>query len=229
MGSLLRKGPHSRLTGAVGAGGTGELERMVVEQIEGRGVRDSAVLEAIRSVPRTEFVPGHLLQASLADRALPIGYRQTISQPYMVGKMTELLGLESHHRVREIGTGSGYQAAVSSLLAEEVYSLEIVPELARSATERLARLGYNNVNVLGADGSGGWPTHAPYDRICLTAAPVVLPQALLGQLAEGGRLVGPIGTDHQRLIVWDRLPAGLKETLSIGVRFVPMTGLVAEP
>ena len=204
-----------------------DQDRMVAEQIEGRGVRDPRVLEALRAVPRRAFVPDNITTGALGDHALPIGHKQTISQPYIVGKMTELLAPGPSERVLEIGTGSGYQAAVLSQLAKEVYSTEIVPDLAESAKQRLQDLGYRNVQVRESDGAAGWVERAPFDKICVTAAPETLPEALLEQIAEGGRVVAPIGTDRQRIRLWDRGPNGIMETLSIGVRFVPMTGRAA--
>ncbi len=203
-----------------------DQDRMVAEQIQGRGVRDPRVLAAMRSVPRRAFVPDHLGPASLADHALPIGHRQTISQPYIVGKMVELLRLEPDHVLLEIGTGSGYQAAVLSRLVSRVISVEIIATLAEEARSRLKGLGFDNVEVRMADGSLGYPEQGPYDRICLTAAPASLPECIAEQLVRGGRLVGPVGQDDQRLVIWDRLEDGFEKTPSIGVRFVPMTGAV---
>ena len=200
---------------------------MVADQIESRGVRDPRVLKALRSVPRRAFVPDHLWEASFVDNALPIGHCQTISQPYIVGKMTELLRLEPHHSVLEIGTGSGYQAAILSTLVERVFSVEIIESLADTARSRLKNLGYVNVCVRSGDGSDGWREHGPYDRICLTAAPEVIPDTLPEQLKVGGRLVAPIGTEDQRLVIWDRLESGFATETSIGVRFVSMTGQVS--
>ena len=198
---------------------------MVEGQILARGVRDRSVLDALRRVPRHEFVPPGLIEEAYTDHPLPIGYGQTISQPYIVGYMTELLELEDTHKVLEIGTGSGYQAAVLSLLAGEVYSVEIVEPLAREARERLARLGYRNVHVLLGDGYKGWSEHAPYDRIVLTAAPSEIPQALIDQLAPGGRLVAPVGPSYgaQEIVIVDKDGAGgVHRRMDLPVRFVPM-------
>lgn len=200
---------------------------MVDEQIARRGVRDERVLHALRSVPRHAFVPEHLSAGALGDHALPIGFEQTISQPYVVGKMTELLEIDPGHIVLEIGTGSGYQAAILSVLAARVYSVEIVPELASAARSKLRSLGYDNVEVLEGDGTEGWSEKGLFDRICLTAAPSTLPGGLLDQLRVGGRMVAPIGSDRQRIHIWDREFDRYNETTSIGVRFVPMTGKVA--
>lgn len=197
---------------------------MVLEQIERRGVRDPRVLEAMRAVPRRAFVPDHLWEAAFADQALPIGQGQTISQPYVVARMTELLALAPEHRVLEIGTGSGYQAAILAHLAKRVYSVEIVPTLAASARRKFEDLGIENIEVRCGDGSDGWPEEAPFDRVCVTAAPVEVPPAIPDQLALGGRMVVPVGKDDQILEVWDRREDGFKKTRSIGVRFVPMTG-----
>jgi protein-L-isoaspartate(D-aspartate) O-methyltransferase len=205
-----------------------DQEKMVVDQIESRGVHDPDVLSALRSVPRQAFVPEHLWSASFVDNALPIGHCQTISQPYIVGKMTELLQLERHHTVLEIGTGSGYQAAVLSTLVDQVVSVEIIPSLADAARVRLKQLGYVNVRVRSGDGFAGWREHGPYDRICLTAAPDVVPDAIPEQLKVGGRMVAPVGERHQRLVVWIRRENGFDRSTSIGVRFVPMTGKVRE-
>ena len=201
-----------------------DQEKRVVDQIESRGVHDPDVLAALRSVPRQAFVPEHLWSASFVDNALPIGHCQTISQPYIVGKMTELLQLERHHTVLEIGTGSGYQAAVLSTLVDQVFSVEIIPSLADAARARLKQLGYVNVRVRSGDGFAGWREHGPYDRICLTAAPDVVPDAIPEQLKVGGRMVAPVGVRHQRLVVWVRRENGFDRSTSIGVRFVPMTG-----
>jgi protein-L-isoaspartate(D-aspartate) O-methyltransferase len=174
----------------------------------GHGAR---VLDALRRVPRHLFVPGVSLGRAYADMPLPIGYDQTISQPTVVAMMSDALSLQGVERVLEIGTGSGYQAAVLSVLAREVYTIEIIPELAASARKRLAELGYTNVQVLTGDGYRGWPTQAPFDRIILTAAPPAVPAALFDQLAMGGVLVAPVGSSSfsQRLVRYTKTPAGL--------------------
>jgi len=198
--------------------------RMVASQIEARGVRDRRVLDAMARVERQLFVPEPLRALAHDDRPLPIGHGQTISQPYVVALMTELARVAPGARVLEIGTGSGYQAAVLSVLAGEVYSIEIVEPLAREARERLARLGYRNVDVRAGDGYRGWPEKAPFDAIVVTAAPPEIPEPLLSQLAIGGRLVAPVGEVSQELVVIERTASGLRRT-SVGlVRFVPMTG-----
>ncbi len=200
-------------------------ERMVREQIEARGVRDPAVLAAMRAVPRHKFVPERYLDQAYADHPLPIGYGQTISQPYIVALMTEALKVKPGDKVLEIGTGSGYQAAVLAEMGVEVYTVEIIPELARSAEERLRELGYTNVRALNADGYNGWPEHAPYDAIIVTAAPDHLPQPLVEQLKPGGRLVIPIGPSGsvQTLWLFVKREDGELDAFNMGaVRFVPL-------
>ena len=201
-----------------------QRHRMVADQIEGRGIRNTDVLRAMRATPRHLFVPLEIRPEVYQDRPLPIGYQATISQPYIVALMTELLAPAKNHRVLEIGTGSGYQAAVLSQLAARVYSIEIVPELAQSATRTLRDLGYANVQVRHGDGYKGWPEQAPFDRIILTAAPPEIPEPLIAQLAKGGRLVAPVGPlREQDLIVIEKKPDGSVQRRSMGgVRFVPM-------
>jgi protein-L-isoaspartate(D-aspartate) O-methyltransferase len=197
---------------------------MVDKQIKARGVKDSRVLAAMLQVPRHQFVPGAVRAQSYADYPLPIGEGQTISQPYVVALMTELLKLDEHQKVLEIGTGSGYQAAVLSLLAGQVYSIEIVESLATQADKLLRQLGYR-VNVRAGNGYEGWPEEAPFDRIVLTAAPPQMPQILVDQLKAGGRLVAPVGSPggDQELVVLDKDKEGQVRSMSvIGVRFVPM-------
>ena len=199
--------------------------RMVREQIEARGVRDPAVLNAMRAVRRERFVPRRVREHATSDSALPIGYSQTISQPYIVAFMTELLRLSRDHRVLEIGTGSGYQTAVLATLSDHVYSLEIVPELALRAEETLRELGYGRATVKHGDGYGGWPEHAPFDRIIVTAAPPELPTALVEQLATGGRLVAPVGRtpNTQNVVLVTKDAKGrLRQERRLAVRFVPM-------
>lgn len=196
---------------------------MVREQIEARGVRNPRVLDALRKVPRHLFVPADLQERAYDDRPLPIGHDQTISQPYIVGLMSELLDPAANYKVLEIGTGSAYQAAILSRLAGQVYSIEIVPELARDAQILLKRLNYNNVSVKLGDGYAGWPEQAPFDRIILTAAPPRIPSALLDQLKPGGRLVAPEGERYQELVVIDKHADGsFTRRPSIPVVFVPM-------
>ena len=201
----------------------GARMKMVRDQIEARGVKSPEVLAAMRDVAREHFVPASFRAQAYEDHPLPIGFSQTISQPFIVGLMTELLDLKKHHRVLEIGTGSGYQAAILSRLAGEVYSIEIVPELARSAVKTLSSLGVGNVTVREGDGYGGWPVKAPFDRIILTAAPPGIPQALVDQLRPGGRLVAPVGVSDQNLVVVEKSADGKTTTRSVlPVRFVPM-------
>ena len=197
---------------------------MVSTQIESRGVRDPRVLDALRRVPRHRFVPISLRQEAYTDRPLPIGHRQTISQPYIVALMTELIRPEPNTRVLEIGTGSGYQAAVLGESTKEVYTIEIVPELARESAALLEELGYGNVHVRAGDGFDGWPEQAPFDAVVVTAAPARIPQPLLDQLAPGGRLVIPVGTDYQELVLVERTEDGFRRRSVTPVRFVPMTG-----
>ncbi len=200
-------------------------ESMVREQIEARGVHNPDVLRALRSTPRHLFVPETWRDEAYADHALPIGGGQTISQPYVVGLMTELLEPGRRDCILEIGTGSGYQAAVLSTLVAHVYTIEIVAELAQSARKRLASLGYTNVTVRQGDGYLGWPEHAPFDDILLTAAPPELPPALLSQLKPGGRLVAPVGAGPltQTLTVLDKGADGtIRQRAVAPVMFVPM-------
>ncbi len=202
--------------------------RMVDTQILARGVRDPRVLAAMRKVPRHKFVDPSERDRAYEDHPLPIAGSQTISQPYIVALMTELLALPEKARVLEIGTGSGYQSAVLGELAAEVYSIEIVPALAHSASEKLKELGYTNVTVREGDGYRGWPEHAPFDGIIVTAAPERIPQPLVEQLAVGGRMVIPVGGFFQELKVFTKQEDGrLSEKDVLPVRFVPMTGEIA--
>jgi protein-L-isoaspartate(D-aspartate) O-methyltransferase len=198
---------------------------MVEQQIRARDVDDARVLEAMRAVPRHRFVPADLASSAYEDRPLAIGHGQTISQPYIVAYMTELLAVAPHHRVLEIGTGSGYQAAVLAKLAKEVYTIEIVSELAREAARTLKELGFANVHVREGDGFAGWPEHAPFDRVIVTAAPETIPQPLIDQLAAGGRLVIPVGEQHdtQWMTVVEKTASGVVQRKTIPVAFVPFT------
>jgi protein-L-isoaspartate(D-aspartate) O-methyltransferase len=211
-----------------GDANTSAREAMVEHQIRGRGVQDPLVLAVMREVPRHLFVPEELVDLAYADRPLPIGEGQTISQPYIVALMTELAGLEGGETVLEVGTGSGYQAAVLGEIAGSVYSVEIIESLAVSAAERLARLGYGNVEVRVGDGYRGWPEHAPFEAILVTAAPEHVPQPLIEQLAVGGRLVIPVGSQYQELLLITKTDDGVWEKSVIPVRFVPMTGEAQE-
>jgi len=199
-------------------------ERMVREQIEARDVRDARVLAAMRKVQRHLFVPEGMLPYAYTDQPLPIGHNQTISQPYIVAFMTEALELKPKDKVLEIGTGSGYQAAVLAELVAAVYSIEIVSPLGEAAMERLKHLGYSNIQVRIGDGYRGWPESAPFDGIMVTAAPDHIPPALIDQLAEGGRLVLPVGRFFQELVRVRRTPKGIKQENLLPVRFVPMVG-----
>lgn len=199
-------------------------ERMVHRDIRRRGIVDPRVLTAMQAVPRHEFVPASYRESAYEDRPLPIGYDQTISQPYIVALMTELLELDGTETVLEIGTGSGYQAAVLAESCTKVVSIEIVEPLAKRSKRTLQRLGYDNVEVRAGDGYAGWPEKAPFQAIILTAAPKEIPQPLLDQLAVGGVLVAPVGAYDQWLVKVRRTEEGLKWQRDIPVRFVPMTG-----
>jgi protein-L-isoaspartate(D-aspartate) O-methyltransferase len=203
-------------------------ERMVARTIEARGVRDPRVLAAMRKVPRHEFVPEAMRARAYDDTPLPIGHEQTISQPYIVAVMTEAARLDADDKVLEIGTGSGYQAAVLAEVAGEVYSIEIVEPLGREAAATLARLGYGRVHLRIGDGYRGWPEAAPFDAILVTAAPLEVPRPLVEQLAVGGRLVVPVGDGLQELRVITKTPEGTTTETMFPVRFVPMTGEAQE-
>jgi len=197
---------------------------MVETQIKRRGVKDENVLRAMRKVPRHLFVPEDQRDQAYNDYPLKIGHGQTISQPYIVALMTELLQIGPEDRILEIGTGSGYQAAILAELAAEVYTVEIVQPLAQSAEKLLDELGYDNIKVRAGDGFFGWPEAAPFDGVMLTAAPVRVPQPLLEQLKDGGRLVVPEGKFYQDLVVYEKVDGQIKRREVIPVRFVPMTG-----
>lgn len=195
---------------------------MVAQQIRARGVRDPRVLAALERVPRELFIPEALRAEAFEDHPVSIGHGQTISQPYIVGYMSEALRLEPSHRVLEIGAGCGYQTAVLAELAAEVFSIEVIPELADRARKTLADLGYANVQIRAGDGYEGWPEHAPYDRIVGAAAAETVPQVLLDQLKEGGILVIPIGTWSQDLQVLRKHGPSTDLLATLPVRFVPM-------
>lgn len=199
-------------------------ERMVERQIRARGVTDARVLAAMAKVPRHLFVPEEVRAQAYEDYPLPIGARQTISQPYIVALMTSLLDLRGGERVLEIGTGSGYQAAVLAEIAGSVHTIEILEPLARTAQQTLSELGYRNVQFRVGDGWAGWPEAAPFDGILVTAAPEKVPQPLLDQLKVGGKLVIPVGAYVQDLLVLTKTATGLERKNIIPVRFVPMTG-----
>ena len=199
---------------------------MVREQIAARGIDDSLVLEAMRAVPRHRFVPPRMRGLAYIDNPLPIGLEQTISQPYIVALMTAALGAGPGDRVLEIGTGSGYQAAVLAEIVDSVYTIEIIPELAASAAALLDTLGYGNVSVRAGDGYDGWPEKAPFDGIIVTAAAPRIPPRLVEQLAPGGRLVIPVGERWQDLHTYEKIGDDLRLLSSVPVRFVPMTGKI---
>jgi len=199
---------------------------MVDRQLVDRGIADRAVLGAMGRVPRHRFVPSALQDYAYADGPLEIGADQTISQPYVVALMTELIAPGPEMRVLEVGTGSGYQAAVLAELVDSVFSVEIIPELAHEARARLAELGYENIEVRIGDGYDGWPERAPFDAILVTAAPPTIPEPLLDQLIPGGRMVIPVGRRYQDLLVITRTEDGFERETVTGVRFVPMTGKI---
>jgi len=195
---------------------------MVHQQIEGRGIANPQVLEAMRTIKRHLFVPKLQRWFAYNDHPLPIGYGQTISQPYIVAYMTEAAQLKSDDKVLEIGTGSGYQAAVLAHIVKEVYSIEIIEALAQRAEKTLNSLGYQNIFIKHGDGYQGWQEHAPYDAIIVTAAPDYIPEKLLEQLAVGGRMVIPVGSAFQNLYLMTKTKDGIKKKELLPVRFVPM-------
>jgi protein-L-isoaspartate(D-aspartate) O-methyltransferase len=201
---------------------------MVQKQIVERGITDTAVINAMLSVERHKFVPKDYESHAYDDYPLPIGEGQTISQPYIVALMTELAALKKTDRVLEIGTGSGYQAAILSVIVKEVYTIEIIPSLAQSAQERLHDMGFTNVRVRCGDGFLGWPEAAPFDAVIITCAPPEVPQPLIEQLTEGGHLVVPLGSDFQVLTLYKKIAGELQKTEIVPVRFVPMRGLIEE-
>jgi protein-L-isoaspartate(D-aspartate) O-methyltransferase len=197
---------------------------MVESQIRRRGINDARVLDVMRTTPRHLFVPNSVRRFSYEDGALPIGYSQTISQPIVVATMTEALRLKPTDRVLEIGTGSGYQAAILSKLASQIYTIEIVKPLAEQARRTLSALGYRNVFVRSGNGYLGWPEKAPFDAIIVTAAPDEVPQTLINQLADNGRMVIPVGTGLQSLIRLTKQGTRIKKEELLPVMFVPMIG-----
>jgi protein-L-isoaspartate(D-aspartate) O-methyltransferase len=237
LGAVLAAGQGAWRVRTDDAGGRGpepkdpyaaERKNMVFTQLERRGIRSGTVLRAMEKVPRHRFVPENMVQLAYEDGPLPIGYGQTISQPYIVALMTEALEITPRERVLEVGTGSGYQAAVLAELAQEVYTIEIVEPLGRGAEARLRELGYSNVHVRIGDGYQGWTEHAPYDAIIVTAAPDHVPEPLLAQLKVGGRLVIPLGRQDQDLVLLRKTKDGVKRRTLSPVRFVPMTGEAGE-
>jgi protein-L-isoaspartate(D-aspartate) O-methyltransferase len=199
-------------------------EAMVDQQIRTRGITSPAVLKAMRKVERHLFVPQEVRHMAYDDHALPIGAGQTISQPYIVAYMTEAADISPRETVLEIGTGSGYQAAILGEVAREVYTIEIIPELAERAGNTLAELGYRNVHTKTGNGYLGWPEHAPFDAILVTAAPDEIPQALVDQLALGGKMVVPVGEIVQEMTVIEKTRNGTVKRATMSVQFVPMTG-----
>ena len=198
--------------------------RMVAEQLKARDIRDPRVLAAMERVPRHLFVPEEQRTSAYGDHPLAIGHGQTISQPYIVAFMSQALEVRSSHKVLEIGTGSGYQAAILGELAQEVYTIEIVEPLAAQATKTLAALGSRNVHVRAGNGYAGWPEQAPFDRIMVTAAPDAVPPALVDQLKVGGLMAIPVGTVIQELQIIRKTDTGMDILQTLPVRFVPMTG-----
>ena len=200
-----------------------QRQRMVDQQLKPRGIKDERVLAAMTKVPREEFIPLDVRADAYEDGPLPIGYDQTISQPYVVAFMTEQLRPKQNDRVLEIGSGSGYQAAILAELMAEVYTVEIVPALGKTAEATLQRLGYKNVHIKVGDGYKGWPEEAPFDAIIVTCAPEKVPQPLVDQLEEGGRMVIPVGERFaQQLHLFEKKNGQLKESVTLPVRFVPM-------
>ena len=196
--------------------------QMVEYQLKGRDITDRKVLEVMLKVERHKFVPKDIQHLAYIDEPLPIGFGQTISQPYIVALMTQLLELKGDEKVLEIGTGSGYQAAILAEIAKEVYTIEIIPELAQRAEKLLKELGYKNIFVKIGDGYLGWPEHAPFDKIILTCAPEEIPQTLVEQLKDGGKMVLPVGRGVQDLIVVEKQKDKIITKSVIPVRFVPM-------
>ncbi len=195
---------------------------MVQEQLRSRDIRDPAVLAAMARVPRHRFVPPEYERMAYADHPLPIGFNQTISQPYIVGYMSEAAEISAEDKVLEVGTGSGYQAAILAELAREVYTIEIIPELAEGARTVLRDLGYTSVEVRTGDGYAGWKEQAPFDAIVVTAAPDHVPGALVDQLAVNGRMIIPVGKGVQQMRVITRTASGVTEEITLPVRFVPL-------
>jgi protein-L-isoaspartate(D-aspartate) O-methyltransferase len=207
-----------------------QRRQMVEGQLRRHGIRAERVLDVMGTVPREAFVPEHLLDRAYADGALPVEHGQSISQPYMVALMTEALELEGRERVLEIGTGTGYQAAILAALCAAVYSVERIPELAEGARQRLAALGITNVEISVGDGTLGWPEHAPFDGIIVTAGAPEAPRPLLEQLADGGRLVIPVGDRFaQTLMVYVRRRGTTSERALCACKFVPLVGACGWP
>ncbi len=199
-------------------------ERMVDQQLRARDITDPRVLAAMLKVPRHEFVPHDMLRSAYDDSALPLAMGQTVSQPYIVAFMTQALGLKGSEHVLEIGTGSGYQAAVLAEIVPQLYTIEILPELTERARTVLDALGYRNIHFRTGDGYQGWPDAAPFDAIIVTAAPDHIPQPLIDQLKPGGRMILPVGRSEQELVIVEKTASGTRRQSTIPVRFVPMTG-----
>jgi len=199
-----------------------EARKMVANQLVARGIADENVLQVMENTPRHLFVPEHLAEAAYIDRPLPIGEGQTISQPYIVALMTELLTLKGDEKVLEIGTGSGYQAAVLAQLADTCYTIELLPKLADGAMSLFKQMGYTNIVARCGDGYKGWPEHAPFDRIIITAAPPEIPSTLVEQLKPDGIMVVPVGKLYQELMLVTKTKKGIQKESIIPVRFVPM-------
>jgi protein-L-isoaspartate(D-aspartate) O-methyltransferase len=207
-----------------------QRQQMVATQLESRGIRDQGVLSALRSLPRELFLPGEVALSAYEDRAVPVGFGQTISQPYIVAYMTEALALAPRHRVLEVGTGTGYQTALLSRLTARVYTVERLADFSVAAQARLAHLGANNVCFRVGDGSLGWPEQAPFDRIIVTAAAREVPSCLVSQLAGAGRLVMPVGDEgSQRLVMIENRGGRFVEEPMIPVRFVRLVGARGYP
>lgn len=227
LGSGLCVGKHGEAKRTVMS--KHQQEEMIRRTLLGRDITDPRVLKAMRDVPRHRFVHENLQGVAYADRPLPIGHHQTISQPYIVAFMAQAAQLQPSGKVLEIGTGSGYGAAILSRLVNHVYSIEIIPDLAEKAAQRLHELGYDNVTVRCSDGLYGWPEEQPFDAILVTAAPNYVPKTLLSQLAIGGVMVIPVGEDvEQNLEIIQREEDGYRESIAFSVRFVPMTGQIQE-
>jgi len=206
-----------------------QREQMVQRQIKRRGIQDDRLLNALRLIPRHVFIPEHYRHAAYEDTPVPIGFNQTISQPYIVAFMVDMLHLLAHEKVLEIGTGSGYETAVVAQLCKSVYSVEIVPELATRSQQILQELGYENAHIRCGDGYAGWSEHAPFDAIIVSAAPTQIPEHLLQQLKPGGRMILPLGLFDQALLyLYKDAEGAVHRQQSLSVKFVPMTGLAEQ-
>ncbi len=220
----MLQSPSGQTTTAESAREFAQQRRNLVEELKAQGVTSPSVLDALLKVPRHEFVPPAQRHLAYQNRPLPIGHEQTISQPFIVGYMTQAAEVAPGEKVLEIGTGSGYQAAILAELAKEVYTIEIIPALAEGARTLLQRMGYRKVQVKTGNGYEGWAEHAPFDAILVTAAPDHVPHALIDQLALRGKMVIPVGTTFQQMVIVTKNETGVVERRTIPVRFVPMTG-----